>query len=201
MDEGFGKDYLHNDLRDVRAVMVWKLDGLTEYDIRRPLTSTGTNLLRLVKHLSHTEARYFGDIFDRPFPERLPWWDDDAGVRRRQWVTPDETRTEILDRYSRARDHADATIGALDLDAPGHVPWWPRPNVKLFNILVHVLTETNRHAGHADILRQQIDGAVGTGPDPPARSHLDASFWASHRVKIEDAARAAQHAVGNQDAD
>src|SRR5690242_14398742 len=60
-----------------------------------------------------------------------------------------------------------ATISMLPIDAPGHVPWWPRPDVKLFNIMVHILSETSRHAGHADILREQLDGAIGT--DPGAR--------------------------------
>ena len=77
MIDAFAKDYLHGDLRDVRAAMLWKLDGLAEYDVRRPLTATGTNLLGLIKHLTSTEARYFGDVFGRPFPERLPWWGDD----------------------------------------------------------------------------------------------------------------------------
>ena len=147
------------------------LTGLTEYDARRPLTTTGTNLLGLIKHLTNTEARYFGDVFGRPFPERLPWWgDDDFEPFADMWATADESRAEIVDRYRRAWDHSDATIAALDIDAPGHVPWWPRPNVKLFNVLVHVLTETNRHAGHADILREQLDGAVGTeqGSTAPA---------------------------------
>ena len=155
--------------REVRGVLVWKLDGLSEYDIRRPLTSTGTNLLGLVKHLSHAEARYFGHIFGRPFAEPLPWWDDDAEFEADQWVTAGETRTEVVDRYRRAWAHADATIDALDLDTPGSVPWWPKPDVTLFNIIVHVLTETSRHAGHADILREQIDGLVGTDPDAAAR--------------------------------
>jgi hypothetical protein len=187
MDEAFAKEYLHHDLREVREVMLWKLDGLSEYEARRPLTSTGTNLLGLVKHLSNTEARYFGDIFDRPFPERLPWWDDSAEFEADKWVTPDESRAEIVDRYRRAWAHADATIGALSLDSPGHVPWWPRPNVKLFNVIVHVLTETNRHAGHADILREQIDGTIGSHPGPVAQRE-DSAFWAVHRAKIEDAA-------------
>ena len=78
------------------------------------------------------------------------------------WATEHETREEIIDRYRRVWEHSDATITALAIDAPGHVPWWPRPDVKLFNILVHVLTETNRHAGHADILREQLDGSTGT---------------------------------------
>lgn len=185
MDEAFAKHYLHSDLRDAREVMLWKLDGLSEYDVRRPLTSTGTNLLGLVKHLSLTEARYFGDVFDRPFSEHLPWWDGTD-----TWVTPGESRTEIVDSYLAACAHADRTIEALDLDAPGHVPWWPRPKIKLFNVLVHVLTETNRHAGHADILREQIDGTVGTGPQAAVDSERGPTFWAAHRAKVEEAAQA-----------
>ncbi|MET8689225.1 DinB family protein [Streptomyces sp. NPDC004732] len=158
MTDDFAKDYLHNDLRESRKVLLRKLDGLGEYDIRRPLTSTGTNLLGLVKHLSLWESRYFGEVFGRPFPEPLPRWDDEASRGADLWVTEHETREEITDRYRRVWDHADATITALTLDSPGHVPWWPHPDVKLFNILVHLLTETSRHAGHADILREQLGG-------------------------------------------
>ena len=197
MDEAFAKEYLHHDLCQVRSVMLWKLDGLSEYDIRRPLTATGTNLLGLVKHLSNTEARYFGDIFDRPFYERLPWWDDGAEFEADKWVTPDETRAEIVDRYRAACAHADATIEDLDLDAPGHVPWWPRPNEKLFNDIVHVLTETNRHAGHADILREEIDGAVGTNPGSAAHFERSTAFWEAHRTKIENAALVSRYASTN----
>ncbi|MFI9813802.1 DinB family protein [Saccharothrix variisporea] len=182
--DDFAKDYLHGDLQEVREVMVRKVDGLSEYDIRRPLTSTGTNLLGLVKHLTLTEARYFGEVFGRPFPEPVPRWDDLEQRGRDLWVTEHETREEVVDRYRRAWEHSDATIAALAVDAPGHVPWWPRPDVVLFNVLVHVLTETNRHAGHADILREQLDGAVevsGKGPE----------FWAERRAEIERAARAA----------
>jgi hypothetical protein len=188
MIDEFAKDYLHSDLRDVRATMLWKLEGLTEYDARRPLTTTGTNLLGLIKHLTGTEAWYFGDVFGRPLPERLPWWgDDDYEPLADMWAAADESRAEIVDRYRRVWDHSDATIAALDIDAPGHVPWWPRPNVKLFNVLVHVLTETNRHAGHADILREQLDGAVGT-EEGTVLQQLDAAFWENHRAKIEQAA-------------
>jgi len=82
-------------------------------------------------------------------------------------VSEDETREQIIGFYRRAWEHADATIGTLAIDAPGHVPWWPRPDVKLFNVLVHVLTETTRHAGHADILREQIDGVTGVSAGSP----------------------------------
>jgi uncharacterized protein DUF664 len=191
MIDEFAKEHLHDDLRWIREVLVWKLGGLSEYDIRRPLTSTGTNLLGLVKHSATWEARYFGEVFGRPFPEPLARWDDAAARGTDLWVTEDETREQIIGFYQRARDHADATIDTLAVDAPGHVPWWPRPDVKLFSILVHILTETSRHAGHADILREQLDGAVGTDAQVTASHEDDATYWDSHRAKIEQAARAA----------
>jgi len=186
----FAKDYLHGDLRWIRQALLWKLDGLSEYDIRRPLTPTGTNLLGLVKHLATWEARYFGDVFDRPFPEPLPRWDDESADGNEMWVTEHETREEITSFYQRASEHSDATISVLPIDAPGHVPWWPRPNVMLFNILVHLISETNRHAGHADILREQLDGAVGTDP-ATASQEYDTAFWKNRYATIEQAAKAA----------
>ncbi len=184
MIDDFAKEYLHGDLREIREVMVRKLDGLAEYDVRRPLTTTGTNLLGLVKHLTLTESRYFGEVFGRPFPQPLPRWDDLAARGTDLWATEHESRAEIVGRYRRAWAHSDATIAALAVDAPGHVPWWPRPDVMLFNVLVHVLTETNRHAGHADILREQLDGTVEV-------AGKDAAFWEQRRAQIERAAREA----------
>jgi hypothetical protein len=92
--DDFAKDYLHRQLKVTREALVWKLDGLSEYDIRRPLTATGTNLLELGKHLATWEARYLGEIFDRPFPEQLPRWQDADGGDLR--VTPDETRDQMI---------------------------------------------------------------------------------------------------------
>ncbi len=191
MIDDFAKDYLHDDLRSIRGAMVGKLDGLSEYDIRRPLTSTGTNLLGLIKHLSMWEARYLGDVFDRPFPEALPRWDDATAWTADFWATEDETRDELIDRFRRVWEHSDATIRTLDIDAPGNVPWWPRPNVKLFNILVHLIAETNRHAGHADILREQLDGRTGYGADDARLQNGDQAFWDDYCLKIERAARSA----------
>ncbi|RLK60119.1 DinB family protein [Actinokineospora cianjurensis] len=175
------KTYLHDDLRWIRAATLAKLDGLGEYDIRRPLTATGTNLLGLIKHLAAWEARYFGEVFARPFPEPLPERGTDM------WATEHETRAEVIDRYRRVCDHSDATITALDLDAPGHVPWWPSPEVTLFKVLVHFLAENNRHAGHADILREQLDGAVGDGESAASG---EPAFWENRRAEIERVAKA-----------
>ncbi|MFE0172237.1 DinB family protein [Streptomyces sp. NPDC059002] len=190
MIDDFAKENLHSDLRNVREVMLWKLDGLGEYDIRRPLTPSGTNLLGLVKHLSFWESRYFGEVFARPFPEPLPRWDDARERGADLWVSEQETREEVIARYRRVWEHSDATITTLTLDSPGHVPWWPRPDVKLFNVLTHMLTETTRHAGHADILREQLDGSTGTTAELAA-PHAEAALWDAQCAKIERAARAA----------
>lgn len=153
------KDDLHRYLRRGREALLWKLDGLSEYDVRRPLVPTGTNLLGLVKHVASMEAGYFGECFDRPFPRPLPWLDEGAEPNADMWATPDESREQIVDLYHSASAHADATIEALPLDATGEVPWW-RPEsrtVTLHRILVHMVSETDRHAGHADIVRELID--------------------------------------------
>ena len=122
-------------------------------------------MLGLVKHLTLSEVVYLGDVFDRPFPERHSRFDDPACRNRDSlWVTELESRADVVSGYQRACQHADATIQVLPIDASGHVPWWPQPEVKLFNVMVHVLTETNRHAGHADILREQLNGAVDDAP-------------------------------------
>lgn len=186
MADDFEKTYLHNYLRSTREAMVSKLDGLCDYEVRRPLTATGTNLLGLIKHLAGWEARYFGDVFDRPLPEPVVPWDS-PGLAEEMWTSEHETRAEVLARYRRACEHADATIDTLSLDAPGAVPWWPRPNVTLFGVLVHVLAETSRHAGHADILREQLDGMVS---DSPVRApEPDAAFWEKRCAEIERVAQ------------
>lgn len=172
--------------------MLWKLDGLSEYDLRRPLTPTGTNLLGLVKHLSIVEAWYFGKSFDRPYPESLPWWDDDAEEGVDMWVPADETTDEVVERYKRVWVHADETINTLPLDAHGHVPWWSNPDVTLHNMLVHVLAETNRHVGHADILREQLDGRAGLMRENSNVAEHDDTWWATYRARIEQAAKAAE---------
>src|SRR3989442_1698156 len=112
-------------LQAAREALLWKLDGLSEYDVRRPLTRTGTNLLGLVKHVAGVESGYFGGTFQRPFDEPLPWFADDAEPNADMWATADESRERIVGLYRRVWAHADATIDALALDAVGRVPWWP----------------------------------------------------------------------------
>lgn len=175
-----------------REALVWKVEGASEYDVRRPLTPTGTNLLGLVKHLACAEAWYFGTCFDRPWPEPMPWWDDDAEHNADMYATADESREEIMARYARVTEHADATIESLPLDAPGRVPWWgDSADVTLHQMLVHVIAETNRHAGHADILREQVDGRAGMRAEHSNLPEQDEAERTAYVALVEAAARAA----------
>ena len=179
-------------LQDGREALLWKLDGLLEYDIRRrPKVPTGTNLLGLVKHVASVEEGYFGATFGRPFEEPLPWLEDGAEPNADMWATGDESPEQIVGLYHHAWAHSDATIDTLALDAIGHVPWWrdDRSEVTLHRILVHMIAETHRHAGHADIVRELVDGAVGLrdGNDNMAPGHQ--GWWLSYRRRLEQVAR------------
>jgi uncharacterized damage-inducible protein DinB len=185
------KDNLQRYLQAAREALLWKLDGLSEYDVRRPLVPTGTNLLGLVKHVASVDAGYFGETFGRPFAEPLPWLDDGAEANADMWATAEESREQIVDLYRRVWVHSDATIEALDLDAIGHVPWWPAETneVTLHQILVHMIAETHRHAGHADIVRELIDGAAGMRDGNSNLPGEDAAWWESYTGRLEQVAR------------
>ena len=187
------KDDLCRYLQVARESLLWKLDGLSEYDVRRPVVPTGTNLLGLVKHVASVEAGYFGDCFGRPFPEPIPWFDDNAEPNADMWATLEETREQIVGLYHRVWAHSDATIEALELDALGEVPWWSeeRRHPTLHKMLVHMTTETHRHAGHADIVRELIDGAAGLRADADNMAPGDADWWDDYRDRLERIAREA----------
>ena len=194
MSHDTDKELLHGYLRVRRADLLAKLDGLGEYDVRRPMTPTGTSLLGLVKHTASVQHDYFGLVFGRP-GRTLPWLADGAEPDADMWVPADESRESIVELHEFSAAHTDATISELPWDARGEVPWWSeeRRSVTLQQILVHMCVETARHAGHADIIRELIDGSVGNGPGdlniPAART---AEEWAAYRDRIEHAARTAE---------
>ena len=194
------RDDLHLYLKAARDAIVWKLDGLSEYDIRRPLTPTGTNLLGLVKHLATVELGYFGATFGRPHNESLPWAEEDSAPNSDMWARADESRADILGLYRRAWAHADATIEALPLDAIGHVPphpWWGGTgDVTLQRIIVHVTVETSRHAGHADIVRELIDGKVGLRETSSDVDGGDEAWYQEYWSQLEASATQAQATGG-----
>ncbi|TDD66610.1 DinB family protein [Jiangella aurantiaca] len=189
------KDTLKRYLQSHRDALLWKLDGLSERDARWPMTPTGTNLLGLVKHVASMEYDYFGRVFDRPVPEPMPWLDDDAEDNADLWATADQSREWVVDFYRRAIAHADATIDALDLDDTGTVPWWPaeRNPVTLHQILVHMIAETARHAGHADIVRETVDGEIGLRKDVSNLPDHDAQWWSDYVEKLKRTALEAEN--------
>ena len=191
MPDSDPKDDLRRYLGMARDALLWKLEGVSERDARRPLTPTGTNLLGLVKHTAGTEAGYLGETFDRPFPEDLPWMADAAEWNADMWATADESRDEIVALYRRVWVHSDATIEDLDLDALGRVPWWQPDHqvVSLHRVLLHVIAETHRHAGHADIVRELIDGTVGRRPGNLNMAPGDPSWWAAYHDRLAEVAR------------
>jgi hypothetical protein len=200
MSEPDFKADLRRYLQVVREAVLWKLEGVSEYDASRPMTPTGTNLLGLVKHLSGVEIGYFGDTFGRPFDGPLPWQEgqegqEEPGVEPEPnadfWATSDESRDQIVGLYRAVWVHSDITIETLDLEALGRVPWWPaeRAEITLHKVLVHVIAETNRHAGHADIVRELIDGATGLREGNFNMATDDQAWWEDYRNRLEQAAR------------
>ena len=181
------KATLHRYLQKHRAALVGKLDGLAERQARWPVTPTGTNVLGLVKHVAGVQAGYFGAVFGRPLPDAPAWlesWEGDD-----MYASLDETMADVVAFHHRSAAHADATIEALDLDARGVVPWWPegRRDVTLHRILVHMAYETGRHAGHADIVREMLDGLAGDGDGNLADKTPDE--WVAWREKLVDIAQ------------
>lgn len=185
------KAMLKTYLDSLRSSVVWKLEGLQEWQLRWPMTGTGSNLLGIVKHLAAMEYGYLGTVFDRP-GEDLPWIGLDAEPDADMWATLDETSDGVLALYRRAVAHADATVSASDLTSPGRVPWWPQPEVTLQRVLVHLAVETARHAGHLDIIREQLDGRIGLREANTNLPFADADTWADHVDVLRDVAIAAQ---------
>ena len=177
------KDVLKNYLQGARDVLLWKLEGLSERDLRLPRTPTGTSLLGIVKHALNTEVLYFGPTFGRewPTPDELVSPDDPDPLA--DWyATETETAAAIVDLYRRVQAFADETIEALPLDAIGHVAHWGGEEVTLHEIMVHKTADLQRHAGHADILREQLDGSVGL---LPGHSNLpDATDWPTYTQRL-----------------
>ena len=177
------KDVLKDYLQGARDVLLWKLEGLSERDMRLPRTPTGTNLLGIVKHALNTEVIYFGPTFGRewPTPEELVSADDPDPLAG-WYATETETAAGIVDLYRRVQAFADETIDAIPLDAIGYVAHWGGAEVSLHEIMVHKTVDLQRHAGHADVLRQQFDGSVGL---LPGHSNLpDDTDWPAHLQRL-----------------
>lgn len=186
-DEFDLKAELHRKLQAGRAGLLSKLEGLSEYDLRRPMTPTGTNLLGLVKHLAGVEYGYLGATFGRPPPEPIPWVEDGSIWQNADmWAKPEESSAYLIGMYERACTHGDRTVAELDLQARGRVAHWPedRRDTTLGVLLVRMVAETAQHAGHADIVRELIDGR----PGPDHAEFDDETWWREYVATIQAAA-------------
>jgi Protein of unknown function (DUF664) len=174
-------------LQQSRDAVLRGLDGLDDYDARRPLAPSGTNILGLVKHLAGVETSRFGECVGRPSPVRLPWLEDGSiwdGAD--MWATADQSRDYIVGLYHEAWMHSNTSISELPLDAPARVSSWPteRRETTLGHLVVRVVAETAQHAGHIDILRESIDGQARRDHDDIG----DAEYWARYVAQIQAAA-------------
>lgn len=184
------KAWLLRYLDHAHDALLWKLDGLGEYDLRRPLTPTGTNLLGIVKHLAWVEGGYLGDVFGRPFPGESPMASGEPNAD--MYARADESVDEVVALFAAARAHGVATVSELDLDTEGHVPWWgPANPVTLHWIVVHLIGEINRHLGQVDILREGLDGSAGMREEAGNLPDVDAEWWDAYVARLETIAAAA----------
>ena len=180
---GDEKTLLKTHLGVIQRSLLWKLEGLTDADLRRPMTKTGTNLIGIVKHLTGVTFGYLCSAFGRE-RETFPWeLDEELFYGLDMWATPDESTDEIIAAYRRAIDAGAETIDELPLDTTGkhHTGL----TVSLRWMILNVLMDTTRHAGHADVVREAIDGRIGMGAVlSSTEDGDDEEYWRMYRARI-----------------
>ena len=158
---GAEKEVLAAFLDHYRKTLLEICTGVSDDALRRPMVPSGTSLLGLIKHMAWVERGWFqegvaNEHVDYPFPEDDP----DADFR----IEPGETAEEIFDLYRTACERSRRALAEASLDDLLQNQNRSRDyNVRW--VLVHMIEETARHAGHADILREMIDGTIGAGYD------------------------------------
>jgi hypothetical protein len=181
------KGDLQHYLQQARESVVRTLEGLSEYDVRRPLVPSGTNLLGIVKHLIGIELSYLSTCVGRTPPMTLPWVEDGSiWESADMWATADESRDHLLDLYRAVWQLSDASLAELGLDAPGHVSWWSagERDTTFGHLVVRVLEDTAQHAGQCDVIREMIDGRTGSD----ATDIGNEEWWTAYVAKIQAAA-------------
>ena len=142
-----------------RATLLWKLEGLDDQQLRRAMVASGTSLLGLVKHLAYVERSWFQGVWAGE-EVTFPWTSEDPDADWR--IEPDETTGQVLALYDGECDRSRAIVAAASsLDELAQHPRQKDWKMSRRWILIHMIEETARHVGHADILREQLDGATG----------------------------------------
>ncbi|VXC01971.1 conserved hypothetical protein [Citricoccus sp. K5] len=200
-EDGGVKAVLHWYLKTARRDLRWKLEGLTERQLRTPMTPTGTNLLGVLKHVASVEVDYFTGCFGRPSGIEMPWFDDDSEPNADMYATAEESAEWVFGLADRCATASDAAIAELDLAAVGHVPWWTNGTVTLGRLLVHMVAEYQRHLGHADIVRELLDGAAGLAPGnsnlPGEGDGAPEDWWAGYTDRLRQIAAGAPDTLPN----
>lgn len=138
-----------------RATLLWKIEGLTDEQLRRSMVASGTSLLAIVKHSAFVERWWFRRVFAGEDVE-IPWSREDPDADWR--LEPTDTVAGIIALYQDETDRSREIVRGASWDdvaaftPKGHTLGW---------ILTHMVEEVARHNGHADILREQIDGVTG----------------------------------------
>lgn len=159
--QGTEKETLMGFLNLNRAVMVWKLEGVSDEDARRPMVDSGTHLIGLIKHLAWVERWWFEDVFAGLPSPSYPWSDEDPDADFR--AEPEDTVAGVIAMYEEHVAIVNDIIDESDLDQLA-VRDRNGLHYSLRWIVGHMIEETARHAGHADIIRELIDGRTGYLP-------------------------------------
>ncbi len=180
-------------LREARGEVLRAVHGVDEYEARRPLTRSGTNLLGIVKHLAIVEHDYVATRAG--YSEVIaPRWDvaADQADNFDLWLTADESAAEIIDYYLAVARNTERAAADLPADATVTVPWWTPPESTFDRLLVHLVAETAQHAGHLDILREGIDGQGDAWDE--VRPERDEAWWSRLWAEIAAAAEGYRNA-------
>ncbi len=155
---GTEKEMLSGFLDFLRGTIVCKLEGLSDAELRRPHEPSGLTLLGIVKHLADVERGWFREVFAG---------EARAGVRDpeeedRFWrIDPGETTAKVLALYEAEVARARDIVRNADMDATASAPGPDLAGLQLRWIVIHMIEETGRHCGHADLIRESIDGQTG----------------------------------------
>lgn len=158
-------------LRTHRELLIGTARGLSEEQARARSTVSELSVGGLIKHVSATEEQWaafitdgaaaFGLSDDVPQEEQYAAWADGFSL------TDEDTLEGVIAEYRQVAERTDALVATVDLDA-GHelpeAPWFTPGEVRSARrSLLHIVAETSQHAGHADIVREAIDGQKSMG--------------------------------------
>jgi uncharacterized damage-inducible protein DinB len=156
---GSEREALGNSLDDQREALIRKIEGLDDATAREAPTASSLSLLGLIKHVAIWERRWFQVIAaGRKFPDRWPRTPEEAEQTDLR-VDENDTVEHWVAHYREQIEESRAIVASMDLDTPCARPDLIECNVRY--VLLHMIEETARHAGHADIIRETLDGSRG----------------------------------------